>query len=293
MTMPGYTLYRLSDTIFWSVVLSGVLLCLCHAARRAFRHPLPTDAPPGRRGAAETAGDEEVERHTRFQRFFHWANFVSVAILLVSGLAIYRSPLLPFLEGSAASWFSWHQWFTPVFLALVAAHILYEYRAPSHIDHVWFGKEDWGGLALIVRNFFGLTGNYPRYRKYHPAQILFHWAIAGNLFALVLTGFVLWKPLRGLLPLSLLGLGWDFIFYNRILHGFFTATLTALILTHIYFGVFIKKNWAETRSMITGAIPRQEYVEYHQALSRTLPDSEGRPPAPSPGGSFRSKVPAM
>lgn len=265
-TMPQYTLSRLPDTIFWAIVLLGVVLCICDAVRRVLQRHLSGHPPPAGPATRETADDENGERHTLFQRLFHWANFVTVAILLLSGLAIYRSPVLSFLKGSAAAWFSWHRWFTPVFLALVLAHILYEYRAPDHIDHVWFGREEYGRLALIVRHFFGLTREYPPYRKYHPAQILFHWAIACNLFALVLTGFVLWKPFRNLLPLALLGLGWDFIFYNRILHALLTATLIPLILAHMYFALFVRENWAETSSMITGKVPREAYSSSRSSL---------------------------
>jgi cytochrome b subunit of formate dehydrogenase len=222
--MAPYTLYRLPDALFWAIVLAGVLFCLGYAARRAFRPPLPETTAGGTAGA---------QRHTRFRRFFHWGNFVSVAILLLSGLAMYRSPILPDPGGPPAFWFAWHQWVTPAFLVLVVAHILYESRAPDDIAPMWFGRGEG--------------------RKYSPAQILFHWAVAANLFALVLTGSVLWKPLRALLPLSLLGLGWDFIFFNRILHGFFTATLMALILAHIYFALGVRENWARTKSMVTGA----------------------------------------
>ena len=220
--MDQSAFYRVPDTLFWGVVLGGVVFCLGYAASRVFRQPLPSHVPGGK---------AKAERHTLFQRVFHWANVVSTAILLLSGLAMYRSPSLPDLGGPTAFWFSWHQWVTPMFLALMTAHVLYEYRAPE-LDQMWVGGE--GG------------------RKYRPAQILFHWAIASNLFVLVLTGFVLWKPLRALLPLFLLGFGWDFIFFNRILHGFFTATLIALLLAHVYFALFIRENWPRTRSMITG-----------------------------------------
>jgi hypothetical protein len=42
--------------------------------------------------------------------------------------------------------------------------------------------------------------------------------VAANLILLILTGFMICKHFRDLLPLSLFGLGWDFIFYNRLLH---------------------------------------------------------------------------
>jgi cytochrome b subunit of formate dehydrogenase len=91
-------------------------------------------------------------------------------------------------------------------------------------------------------------------------------AAAGNLFLLILTGFVLWKPFRDLLPISLFGLGWDFIYYNRLFHGFLSASLAASLIVHFYFALLIKKNWVETKSMITGRVPAREYLESHSPL---------------------------
>ena len=68
----------------------------------------------------------------------------------------------------------------------------------------------------IFKNFFGLSKSYPLAGKYHPSQILFHWVVAANLILLILTGFMICKHFRDLLPFSLFGLGWDFIFYNRL-----------------------------------------------------------------------------
>ena len=44
MVMADYNLYRLNDYIFFAVLGIAVLFCLVHAARRAFRQPLPTEA---------------------------------------------------------------------------------------------------------------------------------------------------------------------------------------------------------------------------------------------------------
>ena len=74
-------------------------------------------------------------------------------------------------------------------------------------------------FSSIFKNFFGLSKSYPLAGKYHPGQILFHWVVAANLILLILTGFMICKHFRDLLPLSLFGLGWDFIFYNRLLHN--------------------------------------------------------------------------
>ena len=214
--------YRLPDSIFWALVAASVLFCLVHAARGSIRRAA---APGGAAGAAE--------RHSAFQRFFHWANAVTVAILLVSGLAIYGSPALGDLGSTTAFWFAWHLWISPAFAALLVAHVLYEYRVPGHIDEMW------------------PAGTTPG--KYDRAQIFFHWAVALNLAALVLTGAVLWKPLRALLPVRLLGLGWDFVFLNRVFHGLFTGTLVALLLAHVYLALLVRSNWPRLSSMALGS----------------------------------------
>ncbi|MFH1754521.1 MAG: cytochrome b/b6 domain-containing protein, partial [Candidatus Latescibacterota bacterium] len=79
--------------------------------------------------------------------------------------------------------------------------------------------------------------------------------------ALILTGMVLWKPFRGFLPLTLFGLGWDFIFFSRVIHGFFSATLIASLIGHLYFALFVKTNWPVTKSMMTGRMSLLESLE--------------------------------
>ncbi len=43
MVMADYNLYRLNDYIFFAILGIAVLFCLVHAARRAFRQPVPTE----------------------------------------------------------------------------------------------------------------------------------------------------------------------------------------------------------------------------------------------------------
>lgn len=260
-TMAEYNIYRLDDRVFWGLIIAGLIFCIIHASRRAFRQPLPTDLPDGENIISDAK--EEVERYTLFQRIYHWANAVAVMALTISGWVIYQLQKLPSLEGTPFHWFFWHRWGVALLLISLIFHVIYESFIVRRSNPMAANLSEAKKISSIFKNFFGLSKSYPLATKYHPGQIFFHWAVAGNLFLLILTGFVIWKPFRNLLPLSLFGLGWDFIFYNRLLHGFFSATLIGSLIGHIYFALLIKKNWTETKSMFTGRISLREYLKSH------------------------------
>ncbi len=254
--MSQYNLYRLDDWIFWGLLIAGLTFCMIHAARRAFRQPFPPES--GEAGGTLVA--DEIERHNLLQRILHWSNAVAVIFLTISGWMIYR-PLSP--ARAASVWFLWHRWTVVLLLVGLAFHFIYESFIVRRPNPMAVSRAEARRVLAVLKNFFGLSNFYPGLSKYHPGQIFFHWLVAGNLFLLTLTGFIIWKPFRDLLPLSLLGLGWDFIFYSRLFHGLFTATLIASLFAHIYFAVLIKKNWKEAKSMFTGRVPSHEYLRSH------------------------------
>lgn len=261
-TMAEYNLYRLNDRIFWSLLIAGMIFCLIHAARRAFRQPLPME-PARKESNSIIVKEEEIQRHTLFQKIFHWSNAAAVIVLAISGWMIYR---LPSPGGTAFVWFFWHRWAVALLLVGLVFHSFYEGFVVRGLNPMAVNQTEAGRILAILKNFFGLSKSYPLATKYHPGQIFFHWVVAGNLFLLILTGFVIWKPFRNLLPLSLFGLGWDFIFYNRLFHGFFSATLIASLFGHIYFALLIKKNWTETKSMFTGHVSLHDYLRSHSLI---------------------------
>jgi cytochrome b subunit of formate dehydrogenase len=252
-TMAEYNLCRLDDWIFWSFILFGLTFCLIHAARRAFRQPYPTESPE-KESSLIAPKQDEVQRHTLFQRIFHWTNAGAVILLTVSGWMIYQPQKIPSLAGIPSLWFFWHRWGVALLVVGLTFHFIYESFIVIGANPVAINRAELRRLLAILKNFFGLSKSYPMTAKYHPGQIFFHWAVAGNLFLLILTGCVIWKPFRDLFPLSLFGLGWEFIFYNRFLHGFFSATLIPSLMGHIYFASMIKKNWPEAKSMFTGRV---------------------------------------
>lgn len=250
-TMARYDLYRLDGRIFWAFIIAGLVFCIVHAGRRAFRQPVSTELPLEKKDEKE----EEKERYTLFQRIYHWTNAVAIVTLAISGWMVYQPRGLLSLEDIPSKWFLWHRWGVALLLVSLASHVIYESFIARGTNPMVVNRTQVKKTLAIFKNFFGFSEYYPLATKYHPGQIFFHWVVTGNLFLLILTGFIIWKPFRDLLPLSPLGLGWDFIFYNRLLHGFFSATLVANLIGHFYFALCIKKNWKETKSMFTGRVP--------------------------------------
>jgi formate dehydrogenase subunit gamma len=188
---------------------------------------------------------------------------VAVIVLTISGWMIYQPrKILSFTETTAIG-FTWHRWGVALLLVGLASHFIYESFIAHSPNPVAINRAEGKILLGILKNFFGLSKSYPLINKYHPGQIFFHWTLAGNLFLLILTGLAIWKPFRDLLPLSLFGLGWDFVFYCRLLHGFFSATLIPSLMGHIYFALLIRKNWKETQSIFTGRVYLHEYLKSH------------------------------
>jgi formate dehydrogenase subunit gamma len=214
-----------------------------------------------------------ILRYTVAQRVFHWVNAIACIVLLMTGLGIYA----PGLFGNAVStgtWFVWHSWFAVLLMVGVVFHFIHDSLIEDAFGFMWIGKEEVDTLKQVSKNFLGTSKVYPKYGKYNPMQIASHWMFTGSIFALILTGLILWKPTRFLFPLELLGLGWGFIYFCRILHDFFAAALLALIIGHVYFALFIKKNWSVSKSIITGKIDYAPYIKYH-TLAREVPIDVG------------------
>jgi hypothetical protein len=121
-TIAEYDFYRLDDWIFRAFIAAALVFCLTHAARRAFRQPVPT--APSQDGTSSAPIGEEIQRHTLFQRIFHWSNSVAVLTLTVSGWLIYQPRGIPTLDGTPFDRFFWHRWGAALLLVGVVFHLV-------------------------------------------------------------------------------------------------------------------------------------------------------------------------
>lgn len=270
----AYFQYRIPQTVFWAFPALAAMACAAHSARRAFRHPTPSQGEvPNANQETGSPGTDSLDailvRYTLGQRLFHWTNAIVCLGLLLSGLAIH-SPESFACGFPTATWFAWHRFLGILLVLAILYHVMWDLYIR---DAGFFMLIDGAGmrsLKAIVKNFLGLGEEYPRHERYNPFQILAHWAMTAVLLGLIGTGFILWKPTRALMPLNVLGLGWEFVFFCRTLHGLFSGILLALVIGHFYFAVLIRKNWVLSKAMLTGEVKLGHYLNEHRVRGKLV-----------------------
>jgi cytochrome b subunit of formate dehydrogenase len=172
---------------------------------------------------------------------------------------------------------------------------------------MWFGRDDAADLWVRVQNFVGATEEYPKQFKYPSAQKLLHWSVTGATLGLILTGLVLlrrvqtpiWAATREFSVLGVeFGLGgatvgsMGLVPWSFVLHDFLAVAVLALVMGHVYFALR-PREWAITRSMVTGTVPARAYAEKYSPSSWSVsgtasadggePVEEGEPDADGDG----------
>lgn len=175
-----------------------------------------------------------VTRHTTLERLSHYANIVSLTVLVVTGFIIYFG--LDYLDYGDA--YAIHIVAAAVFVAVNWIVVPYSAFVNGSLASYIFWPADFKRLWMAIKNFF--TGSeYPLYTVYdigkhkfinrlHPVAKLLVYAHYSALLVLTITGLVLYSPSFMLLGVDISGL---------ILHIMDFAApsfaLSGLALTHI------------------------------------------------------------
>jgi formate dehydrogenase subunit gamma len=232
--------------LFWWFIAAGcayvAIDIICRLRQRA--KPLAGD---GRSGAKMT-------RHDLLDRLYHWVMAASVLTLLFTAFA----PIL----GWKFEWVTTH-WIAGLVLALIVViHIL---RATIWQDF-WAMMVVPADLRDAWQEGLHVLGHGPEPAlpgKYDLLQKLYHWAIAGLVLALIVTGLLMLAkidtPFWQRNPYFLSDASWGVIY---VVHDLCAMAVIALVLIHIYLGLRPDRFWV-LRSMIGGSITRQEYLTYH------------------------------
>lgn len=227
----------------------------------------------------EAQGVSEVHRFSAAQRASHWIMAISVFLLMLSGFLIMNADVTV-RTVLGASWLLVHEVSAIVLIGYVVFH-LGHVASKGTWDEMWFGRRDAEDLWVRFKNLVGATEEYPKQFKYPSAQKLLHWAVTGATLGLIVTGLVLLRRVQTPLwdaarEFSVLGIRFDIggatvgemglVPWSFVLHDFLAVATLALVMGHVYFALR-PREWAITRSMVTGTVSARAYAEKYSPKS--------------------------
>jgi len=224
-----------------------------HWLRRAFRQPHPTEhsKPPS---ASSVAMFDMV------QRLFHWADFMVLGSMALTGVAILSGSIGVLLTrlgmSGVASQVYWHVTLAWVLLILIVVHVVWDMVVACGWRNIMPTRTDLMDARIRARNFLGLIHTYPRSPKYDLFMKAFHWSLTGSLIILGVTGLYFWNP-YSLFP----ELSYNTEFTFRVLHDVFAFLLLGLIIGHVYFSL-LPVNWPILKAMVMGYISSKDYMRH-------------------------------
>ena len=244
----------------------------------------------------EREGVEEVHRFSVAQRASNWIMAISVFLLMLSGFLIMNAEVTV-RTVLGLSWLLIHEVSAIVLIGYVIFH-LGHVASKGTWSEMWFGRRDAEDLWVRLKNFVGATDEYPKQFKYPSAQKLLHWAVTGATLGLILTGLVLLRRVQTPLwaaarEFSFLGIRFGIggqtvgemglVPWSFVLHDFLAVATLALVMGHVYFALR-PREWAITRSMVTGTVSARAYAEKYSprswAVSGTASTDGGEPVEP-------------
>jgi len=206
---------------------------------------------------------KEVKRYSAIVRFEHWLTALSGIALIFTGLGclpLFKRYYITELPG-----FAWtadfytvtklHYLFAIFFTFAVFFHLFF------HLLRGDFGlipkRGDFVASIKTILSSFGL-GKEPPADKWLPEQRYAYVGIAFVTALVVLTGiFKVFKNLEWIiLPPKVEST-------LNLLHTIFGGLFIILFFVHIFFVVFIKRNWPLLKAMITGKVSLEYVKERH------------------------------
>ena len=225
---------------------------------------LETVEAAGKRGPIRAAYE-----HPWVVRMAHWANAVSLFVLIATGLRIFKAfpsfgPKIPqndFVDvpkwltmgGWLGGALQWHFTFAWIFLLTGLAYVIYQ-TASGNYKQVLFTLRDVPGVWPMARHYF-FFGKKPEITEpYNPLQKLAYTSSVFFGIAAALTGFVLYKPAQLWWLAFLLG-GYHLA---RVWHFLAMCGFLAFIPGHLI--MVVLHGWNNFCSMLAGWKRDPEYL---------------------------------
>lgn len=216
---------------------------------------------------------DRVIRHHLVDRIYHWT--MAASVLTLMGTAF-----IPIMGWWKFEWVMIH-WIAGFVLTFaVIIHIVRALFWQDLSSMMMWPRDIMDALRSVAR-FLGSKAPAPALPgKYQLLQKAYHWGIALVIFAVIVTGAMMFAKIdtpwwrRNPYIWGMTDRDWGMVY---AVHGLAAMAAISLVLIHIYFAIRPEKLWI-TRSMLRGWITRKEYRDHHDP-SRWAVD--GASPAPA------------
>jgi thiosulfate reductase cytochrome b subunit len=202
-----------------------------------------------------------IFEHPAPVRLAHWAIAISVPLLALSGLQIFRAfpsfgakipqrdlldvPLWATLGGWLGGALQWHFTFMWLFFGAATLYTAYQ-LASGNWRQVIVSRRDLAGVVPMIRHYLGRGSKPAHSGAYNPLQKLAYTTTLASGFLAAVSGLALWKPVQLAWLVALMG-GFRLV---RVWHFLAMCGLVAFVPGHLL--MVALHGWNNFRSMWTG-----------------------------------------
>lgn len=197
------------------------------------------------------------ERHSVWIRIFHWINMIAITMLILTGFYIHAPQSFRLFDTMTTAR-TVHFCMAYLLCFGVVGRMYYMIVANDTKNLIYEPVNDTKKLPSMIKYYMFLADDHPFYGKYNPGQKAMYTGVFAMALVMIITGFILYKPLTFGFMAGWLG---GFIVV-RIIHYAITWIFVLCILAHVYLDV--AEGIPILKSMFTGKIPTDFHHGYHE-----------------------------
>jgi Ni/Fe-hydrogenase 1 B-type cytochrome subunit len=197
------------------------------------------------------------ERHSVWIRVFHWINMIAITMLILTGFYIHAPQSFRLFDTMTTAR-TVHFCMAYLLCFGVVGRMYYMIVANDTKNLIYEPINDTKKLPSMIKYYMFLADDHPYYGKYNPGQKGMYTGVFVMAVIMIITGFILYKPLAFGFMAGWLG---GFVAV-RIIHYAITWIFVLCILAHVYLDV--AEGIPILKSMFTGKIPADFHHGYHE-----------------------------
>lgn len=212
--------------------------------------------------------DEYVVRFNLIERIQHIILFVSLIMLLITGLSLtyhdsWIGRLVLGLEGGLEGRGMLHNIFAFILLALCIFHVFYvtfSDKGHDEISHLKFRRKDFRKFISSLKFSTGLSNEKPRDGRYSFSQKFQYWGVVLGCAVMIVTGLILLLKVWGV---AMIVPKWMWDITNIVHSNEGILIFIVLFVWHIYDVHLSPKIFPMNKVWFTGRISKEELRNEH------------------------------